>query len=352
MTHTLALCPGYGGLELGLGLTPAAYAEFAPAPARVMAAHHPSVPNFGDITAVDWSRVARPDLLTAGFPCQPVSAAGRQLATADPRWLWPAVRACVAALRPTRVLLENVRNIVGIHKGQILALILGDLCALGYAVRWLTLGACAVGFAHHRHRWFALATYVGEPAPPPRHLATHPVCGWRRERAAAPSPTARDGDGRGAGDADYWAQRTSRRGNGLPLDATVALLPTPRATDGENGGPGQRGSSGDLAMPSAVQPQHWGAYAAAVERQEAVTGIPAPAPTEPNTNGNPRLAPAFVEWLMGIPAGHVTATADITRNEALRMLGNGAVPAQVAAAHALLTDGAPAPSWPGTRWSA
>ncbi|WP_240777982.1 HVSL domain-containing protein [Nonomuraea basaltis] len=36
------------------------------------------------------------------------------------------------------------------------------------------------------------------------------------------------------------------------LEAAVALLPTPRATDGTKGGPNQRGSSGDLMLPSAV----------------------------------------------------------------------------------------------------
>lgn len=37
------------------------------------------------------------------------------------------------------------------------------------------------------------------------------------------------------------------------LQTAVDLLPTPRATDGTNGGPNQRGSSGDLMLPSAVQ---------------------------------------------------------------------------------------------------
>ncbi len=32
----------------------------------------------------------------------------------------------------------------------------------------------------------------------------------------------------------------------------VVMLPTPRATDGTKGGPNQRGSSGDLMLPSAV----------------------------------------------------------------------------------------------------
>jgi hypothetical protein len=43
-------------------------------------------------------------------------------------------------------------------------------------------------------------------------------------------------------------------GHGPTLaDEVEHLLPTPRATDGTNGGPNQRGSSGDLMLPSAVQ---------------------------------------------------------------------------------------------------
>lgn len=50
------------------------------------------------------------------------------------------------------------------------------------------------------------------------------------------------------------------------------------------------------------------------------------------TKGAPRLSPLFVEWLMGLPAGHVTDVPDLTRNEQLKALGNGVVPAQAAEA--------------------
>lgn len=57
-----------------------------------------------------------------------------------------------------------------------------------------------------------------------------------------PTPTASDRFGAGAhGD------------GGMDLRTTVSLMPTPRATDGTKGGPNQRGSSGDLMLPSAVQ---------------------------------------------------------------------------------------------------
>ena len=63
-------------------------------------------------------------------------------------------------------------------------------------------------------------------------------------------------------------------------------------------------------------------------------GRPAPAPTNGDgKGGNHRLSARFVEWLMGLPAGHVTDPAiGLTRNEQLKALGNGVVPPQAALA--------------------
>jgi DNA (cytosine-5)-methyltransferase 1 len=130
---------------------------------------------------------------------------------------------------------------------------------------------------------------------------------------------------------------TPRATRGGSATETVVLLPTPRATDGTKGGPNQRGSSGDLMLPSAVQ--DWREYATAIRRQEQAFGRPAPQPTEPGKNGQPRLSPAFVEWLMGLPAGHVTDVPGISRNDQLKALGNGVVPQQAAVAtQVFLTD--------------
>ncbi len=72
--------------------------------------------------------------------------------------------------------------------------------------------------------------------------------------ALLPTPAARDHKGLSARKprtlADGSTSADPCRNNQLP-DA-INLLPTPRATDGEKGGPNQRGSSGDLMLPSAV----------------------------------------------------------------------------------------------------
>jgi len=176
---------------------------------------------------------------------------------------------------------------------------------------------------------------------------------------------------------DAWTERLkASHGNGnghgdsLSIEA-LRMLPTPRATDGTKGGPNQRGSSGDLMLPSAVlkmlptprasdgpdatshgrtwsktdrslhtivhtdeiSATNFGQYAAAIERWEAITR-PASSPTEPTGKGGAqRLSPAFVEWMMGLPEGWVTDPAiGISRNDQLKACGNGVVPQQCAAA--------------------
>jgi hypothetical protein len=139
-----------------------------------------------------------------------------------------------------------------------------------------------------------------------------------------PTPTSRDHKGRNQRD-----DETCLAG---------ALLPTPNAADGARGQDFARanreGSGGDDLVTLAVKADRdsqWGKYEPAIRRWENLTR-PAPSPTEPNSKGNPRLSPAFSEWMMGWPAGHVTQVPGISRNDQLRIVGNGVVPQQAAAA--------------------
>lgn len=90
-------------------------------------------------------------------------------------------------------------------------------------------------------------------------------------------------------------------------------------------------ANGGVAAADAVD---WGTYAPAIQRWEAIIGRPAPTPTQIGRHGRPHLAPRFSEWLMGLPAGHVTAVPGLTRHQQLRLLGNGVVPQQATAAYA------------------
>lgn len=79
-----SLCSGYGGLDIAVRSALEGPAEVAwhadpdPGAAAVLAHHWPDAPNLGDITTVDWATVPPVDVLTAGFPCQDVSVAGRE----------------------------------------------------------------------------------------------------------------------------------------------------------------------------------------------------------------------------------------------------------------------------------
>lgn len=75
-----ALFAGYGGLELAVqqvfpNSEPAWFVEFDAGPSKVLAHHYPNVPNYGDVTKVDWSQVEPIDILTGGSPCQDLSLA-------------------------------------------------------------------------------------------------------------------------------------------------------------------------------------------------------------------------------------------------------------------------------------
>jgi len=96
-----------------------------------------------------------------------------------------------------------------------------------------------------------------------------------------------------------------------------------------------RGQAAGRLQPVGSGGTDWGEYAPAIARWEAVTGRPAPRPTEPGRTGE-RLSPAFVEWMMGLPEGWVTGVPGLTRNQQLHALGNGVVPQQAAMALRLL----------------
>ena len=81
-------------------------------------------------------------------------------------------------------------------------------------------------------------------------------------------------------------------------------------------------------VPERRTVQRWRRYTDAIARWEHNIGRPTPAPALLNDADGLRPAPAFVEWLMGLPAGWVTDTDDLTQNQQISVLGNGALPLQ------------------------
>ncbi len=152
-----------------------------------------------------------------------------------------------------------------------------------------------------------------------------------------------DGPPRAAADADgegRVAERDRQPVRGVAAqrrhDPDRRLLATPTAGLGDGSGRrSPRFQQGRELNPAEAARAGFGPYAAAITRWEHILGRPAPAPTERGRNG-PRLAPRFVEWMMGLPDGWVTAVPGVSRPQQLRALGNGVVPQQAMAALAWL----------------
>jgi DNA (cytosine-5)-methyltransferase 1 len=77
-----SLFSGYGGLDLAVmnvfDAEVAWHCEWEDAPCKILEANFPGVPNYRDVSQVDWASVEPVDILTGGFPCQDVSLAGRR----------------------------------------------------------------------------------------------------------------------------------------------------------------------------------------------------------------------------------------------------------------------------------
>jgi len=151
-----SLFAGIGGLDLGLeraGMECIWQVENDDYCNRVLEEHWPDVPRYGDVHDVGRHNLETPDLICGGFPCQPVSLAGKRKAQADPRWLWPEFARVVDELRPRYVLVENVPGLYTLGGAEVLA----DLASLGYDAEWDAIPAAAVGAPHLRYRVFIVA---------------------------------------------------------------------------------------------------------------------------------------------------------------------------------------------------
>ena len=111
--------------------------------------------------------------------------------------------------------------------------------------------------------------------------------------------------------------------------AAGKLLPTPTASDGNGAGLHGDGGADLRTTVATLHATDFGDYAPAVERWEQVLGRPAPPVSQPSPlTGKEQLSARFVEWMMGLPDGHVTDVEGISRTKQLRLLGNGVVPQQ------------------------
>ena len=149
------LCSGIGGFALGFewaGLsTPVLFCDIEPWCRNVLRKHWPHVPIHSDVKelANDAERLIPDcDILTAGYPCQPFSVAGKREGEKDDRHIWPYIRQIVAHKRPTWTVFENVYGHISMGLDQVLL----DLEAEGYTTRTFVVPAAGVDAPHRRDR--------------------------------------------------------------------------------------------------------------------------------------------------------------------------------------------------------
>lgn len=154
----LDLFSGIGVFSLGLertgGFETVAFCEIDVRCQAVLDKHWPGVRRLPNILHVGPGEWPAADVITAGFPCQDISGAGKRAGLSGARsgLFWEVVRA-VRMVGPKYVLLENVADLL--HRGM------GDVCGAlaesGRRVEWDCVSARDVGAPHYRDRTWIVA---------------------------------------------------------------------------------------------------------------------------------------------------------------------------------------------------
>ena len=154
----------YAGHMLG-GFTTTQFVENNAYCQKVLRKNFPNVPIHDDITTFDTSfRFGDYDLITAGFPCQDLSIAGRQAGLQDGTRsaLFYDVIRIARQVRPRFILFENVRHLLSHQDGQTFQEVLFQIAKAGYDAEWGVVSARDVGACHKRERIWIIA-YANDP---------------------------------------------------------------------------------------------------------------------------------------------------------------------------------------------
>jgi DNA (cytosine-5)-methyltransferase 1 len=166
--NELALFAGAGGGILGghlLGWRTVCAVEWEQYPASVLCARQndgllPPFPIWDDVQTFKgkpWRGIV--DVVSGGFPCTDISAAGKGAGIdGEASGMWREMARIIHEVRPRYVFVENSPMLTSRGLGRVL----GDLAAMGFDARWGVLGAADVGAPHQRDRIWIVAKWRGQ----------------------------------------------------------------------------------------------------------------------------------------------------------------------------------------------
>jgi DNA (cytosine-5)-methyltransferase 1 len=203
--HELALFAGAGGGILGgklLGWKTVCAVEIDDYARRCLMSRQddgslPAFPIWDDVQTFDgtaWRGVV--DIVTGGFSCQDISAAGKGAGIDGAKsGMWHHMARIIREVGPRYVLVENSPMLTSRGLGRVV----GDLAAMGYDARWGVLGAIDAGAPHKRERiWIVAAATddgLGRREQQPqsgegsRHVADSALVGRGARRQGRPDPS-------------------------------------------------------------------------------------------------------------------------------------------------------------------
>ena len=205
----MALFAGAGGGILGgkmLGWRTVCAVEWEPYPASVLAARQnegflESFPIWDDVQTFDgrpWRGIV--DVVSGGFPCQDISAAGKGAGIDGERsGMWGEMARIIYEVRPKFVFVENSPMLTSRGLGRVF----GDLATMGFDAQWGVLGAADVGANHQRNRIWIVAKWSGQLS----HAQHNRIGRWEQQQKSIEKEATKLANTKSA--------RTRKNNNGL-----------------------------------------------------------------------------------------------------------------------------------------
>tara|TARA_R110000824_G_scaffold401783_1_gene616209 strand:+ start:28539 stop:29585 length:1047 start_codon:yes stop_codon:yes gene_type:complete len=342
--NELALFAGAGGGILGgmlLGWRTVAAVEIEDYPRRVLLQRQadgilPRFPIWDDVRTFDgkpWR--GKVDVISGGFPCQDISAAGKGAGIDGARsGMWSQMARIIGEVRPRFAFVENSPLLVG--RG--LTRVLGDLAEMGYDAKWGILGAHHAGAPHKRDRIWIMAKSSSAGAGNINRKAGDKDRGASGEHV----PPLRQGDGQdgtnrtdSAGPSKYVGdtkreQNNPKRGSSeLRRDSMGRIEEAAQQAHGSTCSDSSSRSSCDAAL----------AYASSIRQQRQRQHVK-PVHTAQDQDGKAdqsvNASEGIGEWWQSEPDVGRVAHGVASRMDRLKAIGNGQVPAVAALAWAML----------------